>query len=114
MQESNNNNQSENESSSEEVTPPKNQGLIKAKGTYFPLTAFPTSMPQVPNLISSTSFKGTKGPHIKSSSTGKRYAFDSIPTGFGGPAIAIRRGLPTDLDEVKDRGELLGLRGPHT
>ena len=47
MQESNNNNQSENESSSEEVTPPKNQGLIKARGTYFPLTAFPTSMPQV-------------------------------------------------------------------
>ena len=47
VQESNNNNQSENESSSEEVTPPKNQGLIKARGTYFPLTAFPTSMPQV-------------------------------------------------------------------
>jgi len=46
VQESNNNNQSENESSSEEVTPPKNQGLIKARGTYFPLTAFPTSMPQ--------------------------------------------------------------------
>jgi hypothetical protein len=46
IQENNNNNQSENESSSEEVTPPKNQGLIKARGTYFPLTAFPTSMPQ--------------------------------------------------------------------
>jgi hypothetical protein len=46
VQESNNNNQSENESSSEDVTPPKNQGLIKARGTYFPLTAFPTSMPQ--------------------------------------------------------------------
>lgn len=46
VQESNNNNQSENESSCEEVTPPKNQGLIKARGTYFPLTAFPTSMPQ--------------------------------------------------------------------
>ena len=114
MQESNNNNQSENESSSEEVTAPKNQGLIKAKGTYFPLTAFPTSMPQVPNLISSTSLKETKGPHIKFSSTGKRYAFDSIPTGIGDPAIATRRDLPTDLDEVKDRGELLGLRGPHT
>ena len=46
IQENNNNNQSENESSSEEVSPPKNQGLIKARGTYFPLTAFPTSMPQ--------------------------------------------------------------------
>lgn len=31
---------------SSEDTPPKNQGLIKAKGTYYPLTAFPTNMPQ--------------------------------------------------------------------
>ena len=72
IQENNNNNQSEGESNSDEVTPPKNQGLIKvmsetqpglfpamlltcypanllpaqARGTYFPLTAFPTSMPQ--------------------------------------------------------------------
>jgi hypothetical protein len=29
-------------------SPPKVQGLIKAKGTYYPLTAFPTSMPQGP------------------------------------------------------------------
>ncbi len=29
-----------------EDTPPKQQGLIKARGTYYPLTAFPTSMPQ--------------------------------------------------------------------
>ena len=50
IQENNNNNQSENEagSSGEDMTPPKNQGLIKARGTYFPLTAFPTSMPQGP------------------------------------------------------------------
>ena len=34
--------------SSSEGTPPKNQGLIKAKGTYYPLTAFPTNMPQGP------------------------------------------------------------------
>ena len=34
--------------SSEQGTPPKNQGLIKAKGTYYPLTAFPTNMPQGP------------------------------------------------------------------
>ena len=33
---------------SSEGTPPKNQGLIKAKGTYYPLTAFPTNMPQGP------------------------------------------------------------------
>ena len=68
IQENNNNNQSETEEShSDEVTPPKNQGLIKviitrarsrdfilhtdhvlsqARGTYFPLTAFPTHMPQ--------------------------------------------------------------------
>ena len=36
------------DSSGSEGTPPKNQGLIKAKGTYYPLTAFPTSMPQGP------------------------------------------------------------------
>ena len=29
-----------------EDSPPKSQGLIKARGTYYPLTAFPTSMPQ--------------------------------------------------------------------
>eukprot|EP00095_Tigriopus_kingsejongensis_P007059 maker-scaffold146_size311726-snap-gene-2.24 protein:Tk07059 transcript:maker-scaffold146_size311726-snap-gene-2.24-mRNA-1 annotation:"transcription factor castor" len=29
-----------------EMTTPKSQGLIKARGTYYPLTAFPTNMPQ--------------------------------------------------------------------
>lgn len=37
-----------NNSSADEGSPPKNQGLIKARGTYYPLTAFPTSMPQGP------------------------------------------------------------------
>ena len=27
---------------------PSTKGLIKARGTYYPLTAFPTSMPQGP------------------------------------------------------------------
>ena len=34
--------------SGDESTPPKNKGLIKAVGTYYPLTAFPTNMPQGP------------------------------------------------------------------
>jgi hypothetical protein len=33
---------------SSDESPPKAQGLIKARGTYYPLTAFPTSMPQGP------------------------------------------------------------------
>ena len=33
---------------SSDESPPKAQGLIKAKGTYYPLTAFPTTMPQGP------------------------------------------------------------------
>ena len=41
------------DSSGSEGTPLKNpQGLIKAKGTYYPLTAFPTSMPQGPVMRS--------------------------------------------------------------
>ena len=62
IQENNNNNQSENESSSEEVTPPKNQGLIKARGTYFPLTAFPTSMPQGPIMRRDSTPPGSERP----------------------------------------------------
>ena len=33
---------------SSDESPPKAQGLIKDKGTYYPLTAFPTTMPQGP------------------------------------------------------------------
>jgi hypothetical protein len=33
---------------SSDESPPKAQGLIKARGTYYPLTAFPTTMPQGP------------------------------------------------------------------
>jgi hypothetical protein len=36
------------EGNSSDESPPKIQGLIKARGTYYPLTAFPTSMPQGP------------------------------------------------------------------
>ena len=36
------------EGNSSDESPPKSQGLIKARGTYYPLTAFPTSMPQGP------------------------------------------------------------------
>ena len=39
----------ENNGESLEDSPPKNQqGMIKAAGTYYPLTAFPTNMPQGP------------------------------------------------------------------
>ncbi len=34
--------------SNSDDSPPKNQGMIKAKGTYYPLSAFPTNMPQGP------------------------------------------------------------------
>ncbi len=36
------------EGNSSDESPPKIQGLIKARGTYYPLTAFPTTMPQGP------------------------------------------------------------------
>jgi hypothetical protein len=39
---------SETGENSDDSSPPKNHGLIKARGTYYPLTAFPTSMPQGP------------------------------------------------------------------
>ena len=43
----NNNNQLlDDETNTDDSSPPKSQGLIKSRGTYFPLTAFPTSMPQ--------------------------------------------------------------------
>ena len=50
-----------------EGTPPKNQGLIKAKGTYYPLTAFPTSMPQGPVMRQG----GESPPRIETTSSGK-------------------------------------------
>ncbi len=54
------------ESSGSEGTPPKNQGLIKAKGTYYPLTAFPTSMPQGPVMR-----RDGSPPRTEQSSSGK-------------------------------------------
>ncbi len=41
------------EGNSGDDTPPKNSGMIKARGTYYPLTAFPTTMPQGPVMNSS-------------------------------------------------------------
>ena len=46
VKKSHDNSLSEHGSSGEDQTPPKNMGLIKARGTYYPLTAFPTTMPQ--------------------------------------------------------------------
>ena len=54
------------DSSGSEGTPLKNQqGLIKAKGTYYPLTAFPTSMPQGPVMRSESP------PHVEPASSGE-------------------------------------------
>ena len=54
------------DSSGSEGTPLKNpQGLIKAKGTYYPLTAFPTSMPQGPVMRSESP------PHMEPTSSGE-------------------------------------------
>ena len=56
----NNNNQTDDDSAADDSSPPKNQGLIKARGTYFPLTAFPTSMPQGPVMRRAGTPPGTE------------------------------------------------------
>ena len=54
------------DSSGSEGTPLKSQqGLIKAKGTYYPLTAFPTSMPQGPVM------RCESPPHVEPTSSGE-------------------------------------------
>ena len=62
---SNNNN---NSSSDCGDSPPKNPGLIKARGTYYPLTAFPTSMPQGPVMRR----EADSPPRTEASSSGKK------------------------------------------
>ena len=54
-------------SGSEQGTPPKHQGLIKAKGTYYPLTAFPTNMPQGPVMRN----RGESPPRVEQPVSGK-------------------------------------------
>ena len=56
------------EGSDQEGTPPKNPGLIKARGTYYPLTAFPTSMPQGPVMR-----QGESPPRVETTSSGKKH-----------------------------------------
>ena len=46
---------------------PSRLGLIKAKGTYYPLTAFPTSMPQGP--VMSTKPEAPNSPNSDNTST---------------------------------------------
>ena len=54
-------------SGSEQGSPPKHQGLIKAKGTYYPLTAFPTNMPQGPVMRN----RGESPPRVEQPVSGK-------------------------------------------
>ena len=57
-------------SGSEQGTPPKHQGLIKAKGTYYPLTAFPTNMPQGPVMR-----RGESPPRVEQPVSGREFCY---------------------------------------
>ena len=63
-------------SSGNEESPPKGPGgLIKAKGTYYPLTAFPTSMPQGPVMRKEENPAVNSSPSkLDTSNSGKKYS----------------------------------------
>ena len=67
------------EGSEVEDTPPKQSGLIKAKGTYYPLSAFPTSMPQGTVLRKENNDSPPKT-DASSSSAGESTQFSTLET----------------------------------